>query len=466
MAVSTTKFNALAFFFTILLGFFLVGCNHSSSEYTISFIDENVDTVGSITRQKGNVNITAIAEELGISLPIYTAKGAEVNKGNIYYENYKLTKNTCFYLSLFEVHEAASQADLAAINNGGADALSGKYVLTEDIELDGVTGFDDNGWIPIGVDNNNFFNGTFNGNNHTIKGLWVDRSSEFVGLFGFTRNAQIKNLIVEGEVKGKGNVGSIVGYAANSNISDSHSIGSANGDYRVGGIAGTLQGSSVTNSYSTANISATADDAGGIAGLVFYSSTIANSYSNGSVDGTEHNVGGIAGRVIDSSITNSYSTGDVHADYTNVGGIAGSVIGSSVTNSYSIGNISGNQNQVGGIAGNLQNAIIRNNAAINPSVAAAVPYFNGINGLNRVVGYVESGALPLTGDNFALDSMLVIANDIELIGAEDELSGTSKDIDAFKDQATYEILGWGFAGDDSSPWVIDGGLPYLYWENR
>ena len=47
------------------------------------------------------------------------------------------------------------------------------------------------GWIPIGTDYNATFNGVFNGNNHTIKGLRIaidtdpENQLSFIGLFGY-----------------------------------------------------------------------------------------------------------------------------------------------------------------------------------------------------------------------------------------------------------------------------------------
>jgi hypothetical protein len=478
MEVSTTKFNALAFFFTILLGFFLVGCNHdsgssSTAEYTISFVDEDINVVGSTTKLRGNVNIMAIAEELNVPLPLslYMSDGTVATDLN----NYSLTKNTCFYLFLpVNVHEITTQDNLSAINTN-ATTLSGKYILLEDIELNttiGEAGVDAEGWMPIGnnSDTSNRFTGIFNGNNHTIKGLWADRSSNYVGLFGFIdEGAQIKNLAVEGEVKGNMRIGSIVGYVKNSSISNSRSIGSVSGDDEVGGIAGGIGISNITNSYSTANVKGK-NVVGGIVGMVFPGSSIANSYSNGDVYGEKHNVGGIAGIVQGSSVANSYSTGNVHVDLENAGGIAGTVQNGFVTNSYSAGKISSNQKQVGGIAGNIQNSEIKNNAAINPSVDG-----NDIIMVNRVVGHKQDGALPQTEDNFALSNMTVNGVDFSISGTEDELNGVSKTMEVLQIEETYSNstdnggLGWAFGDNDTAPWqhnLTKNDFPYLYWENR
>ena len=44
------------------------------------------------------------------------------------------------------------------------------------------------GWISIGTNNGNAFTGTFNGNNHSIRGLYINISASedvYAGLFGY-----------------------------------------------------------------------------------------------------------------------------------------------------------------------------------------------------------------------------------------------------------------------------------------
>ena len=69
------------------------------------------------------------------------------------------------------------------------------FVLGADIDLGG------NAWTPIGIGKNlsagETFRGTFDGNGHTIKGLYV-RQQEVAGLFGYVYGATIKNVTIEG----------------------------------------------------------------------------------------------------------------------------------------------------------------------------------------------------------------------------------------------------------------------------
>lgn len=55
-------------------------------------------------------------------------------------------------------------------------------------------------WDPIGT-NGNAFTGTFDGNYHVIRGLYINRSSDYQGLFGLNCGT-IRDLTVQGTVTG------------------------------------------------------------------------------------------------------------------------------------------------------------------------------------------------------------------------------------------------------------------------
>ena len=73
--------------------------------------------------------------------------------------------------------------------------LSASYKLTTDISL---TEFiqDDNptrGWDPIG-NSQKAFTGTFDGGGHVISGLFINRTTVNIGLFGYINQALVENL--------------------------------------------------------------------------------------------------------------------------------------------------------------------------------------------------------------------------------------------------------------------------------
>jgi len=77
--------------------------------------------------------------------------------------------------------------------------LDKHYKLAQDINLTtflsvGYPGYNDGkGWEPIG-DDTKPFTGSLNGDGHRIIGLWINRSSDYIGLFGFIDGAVIRNV--------------------------------------------------------------------------------------------------------------------------------------------------------------------------------------------------------------------------------------------------------------------------------
>lgn len=84
---------------------------------------------------------------------------------------------------------------------------------------------------PIGS-NTHSFAGNFDGNNKTISGLNISVAGNNVGLFGYISGATIKNLTVNGSVKGSSNVGGVVGYALNSTIENVTNNASISSTYK------------------------------------------------------------------------------------------------------------------------------------------------------------------------------------------------------------------------------------------
>ena len=83
---------------------------------------------------------------------------------------------------------------------------------------------------PIGT-SSNVFSATFDGNYNTLSDLDISVAGNNVGLFGYISGATIKNLTVNGSVKGSSNVGGVVGYALNSTIENVTNNASVNADY-------------------------------------------------------------------------------------------------------------------------------------------------------------------------------------------------------------------------------------------
>lgn len=124
----------------------------------------------------------------------------------------------------------SSIADLEALNDAtnNENTEGFYYLLTNDITTP-FTGM-------IGTEG--VFHGNFDGNGHCIT-LNIDRDESYVGLFGTTTRATIRNLQVDGSVFAQHYVGAIVGNPSNGTVIE-NCINFANvtGSTRVGGIAG------------------------------------------------------------------------------------------------------------------------------------------------------------------------------------------------------------------------------------
>ena len=163
------------------------------------------------------------------------------------------------------------------------------------------------GWNPLGNDST-LFQGTFDGNGKTISNLYINNSTKnYVGLFGVTSDAIIKNLgLVDVSILGQDMAGGLVGWNWSSTaIENSYASGTVSGKARVGGLVGWNGNSSITNSYASGAVSGT-NFVGGLVGYNLNNSSIENSYASGTVIGTGGNVGGLAGdNAGTSSITDS-----------------------------------------------------------------------------------------------------------------------------------------------------------------
>lgn len=91
------------------------------------------------------------------------------------------------------------------------------YKQTEDINAPSTSGWDSGaGFTPIGNDSEGFF-GSYDGQNHTIDGLYINRSStNYVGFFGRLQSGTIQNLgVTNVNITGNMFVGGLVGFYNN-----------------------------------------------------------------------------------------------------------------------------------------------------------------------------------------------------------------------------------------------------------
>ena len=215
-----------------------------------------------------------------------------------------------------------SAADLVALREqiGAGNSYWGAYFLMEnDISLEEYCGQDKNNWQPIGKYNGTRLNGTFDGGGHKIIGLYIDSNADFQGLFASTwSESTIKNLTVEGFVKGADCVGGIAGHSA-SVIDNCCFRGTVVGAVRAGGICGE-GGNIITNCTNYGSVTAN-NYAGGITGHTHAWNTTENCVNFGSVTVDNQYVGGIVGWA-EKPITGCENHGRIEG-YQDVGGIVG-----------------------------------------------------------------------------------------------------------------------------------------------
>ena len=249
----------------------------------------------------------------------------------------------------------------------GTTHSSASAMLTADINLKNYCHAAEDGkellsWIPIG-NNNNRWKGNMDGQGHTISNLYIKTAQKCVGLFGFTEDATIQNIIFDNAkvenvstsntktdctgilagyacenfqspiikgikttknctVIGQDDTGGIVG-GAKINLENCENHSSVKGTRYVGGIAGGSDRKNIKRCTNYGTIENNASIIGGIIGYAYITS-IEDCANYGKITSTGHNAGGIAGQTMfNCSIQNVFSYGDM----TYTGDDSGIIIG-------------------------------------------------------------------------------------------------------------------------------------------
>ena len=224
-----------------------------------------------------------------------TEGGAGTTSGNFYQD----TENDHVWhiknlKGLKEFRENLKNAEWLAVGNywspGQNERLKNEayygytIVLDNDIDMSGEAS-----WEPIGGEHDPWrFNGTFDGQNHTISNMKIEGNGDNVGFFGFLKSGReqglcIKNLKFDNaKVSGRENVAVLAGtanlFSEFSNITVTNST--VSGTKNIAGIVGyTLNGEKINNiTIESTKLYASEKRVGGIAGYVCNS---ANRVSDG-----------------------------------------------------------------------------------------------------------------------------------------------------------------------------------------
>ena len=311
-------------------------------------------------------------------------------------------------------------------------------------------------WAPIADDSDYPYTGTFEGNGHTISGLFINNSStndDYFGLFGVIGGGgNVTNLTVEGSVtvnileKFSGDLviaGGVTGMnlgnvnnctnKVNVTVTDNKTIYTY-----VGGVSGVNYGN-VSNCSNQVIITATADAAqiGGVVGQNQSNGSIEICNNTGAVNGTGQDIytGGVAGRNFN-TISKCYNTGAVSG--TIAGGVAGANSSANnsgtVTSCYNTGMVTASSEgaTIGGVVG----------ANSNGSTSGTV------NGCYFLVGTAASGV----GDNS--DTITNVASKTETQFNSGEVAWLLQDALGENDSTATQVWGQQLNGETSEDYPV------------
>ena len=266
-------------------------------------------------------------------------------------EDLKITEDTTIYLM--------NDLNLGAVIDQQGNLISGEQ------------------WVPIGPSKTQILEGTFEGNNHYICGVYINREEKYNGIFG--NCSTIKNLTIKNSyIEGGACTGGTAGVARKGIVDNCHNINTKvvlkeEALYTVGGVIGQSTGEKVANCTNTGTVvsygSRNFCQMGGICGLLMNTDIINCSNYGKIIQEVDEDletisdlnayVGGICGVFM----TNMEGKGIIKECHNGaeikgiiaVGGIVGgSYIGTTIQNCSNTGKIEA-CSVVGGIVGQLGN---------------------------------------------------------------------------------------------------------------
>ena len=346
-----------------------------------------------------------------------------------------------------------------------ADIIVNEGVLDANKNL--VSGKDFIPWEPIGTSysDDKAYSGTFDGNKHTISGLYFDKTRSYqVGLFGYIgAKGKLFNVGVldsyfqfsaegggvcgvnYGELQNCSNSSTVIGTEKRANIGgvcgtnfgtvrDCKNTGSVSGQYEVGGVCGHNENSGIIeNCFNEGTFSETIESVGGVCSKNH--GTIKSCYNTASVSGTGYKFGGVCSENLDGgTITNCFNEGTVSGTGSSVGGVCGEN-GGTIKSCYNTASVSG-QNEVGGVCGKNWSRTITN--CFNKGTVVSGQYFVG-----GVCGYNYKG--PITNCYYLSGT---VPDGKDGIGGNDE---SGKAVEMSKEHFESGEVAWLLNGSTSAP---------------
>lgn len=353
--------------------------------------------------------------------------------------------------------------------------LSAHYLLMNDIDMTEwvAENSPSMGWMPIGSSVTPF-TGHLKGNNHSIKGLFINRSgASYIGLFGYVNGGAIEHVaLVNPNVSGLSAVGCVAGYVTGTGYKG-----------QAGSTQGTLNQVVVING----KVNAKENMAGGLVGHIV-KGTVSGCYCAASVTGYS-SVGGLCGeegghiywdgniynwgyRHIPTEITDNFFDGRV-VGKNNIGGIVGHVnkiegdyyegTWHDITCQRNVvkGTIQGESDYVGGLTGGMNT----NNTDKMDVDATVFKISDNVIVLDSVISITSTPYRVgwwVSNNNYVLSTMMVMAKGRPLSVDDDIRNGTGFGKKTLMRQATYEGLGFNF----NKLWTIQEDMTYPYGINQ
>ncbi len=324
--------------------------------------------------------------------------------------------------------------------NGKEKNNSANAVLMNDINLNGNN---DNQWNPILG-----YRGTFDGQGHTISGLYINKTTTdygvYVALFGtVTGSACIKNLTVNGSVtlnfssyssRDVGAAGLVAklsqdafsGTVIIENCTNNATVNSTDKGDAAGILAWGSKAYRIKNCVNTAAVRG--DMAGGIlAETAATPGEIIYCHNTGTITGKS--IGGVAGD-FRGTITHCYNTGNV-TGWNEVAGLVGSADNITMTNCYNTGDIDGSTGSYGKNGG-----IVGSSSGTN-TISNCFNYGN-------ITGTLKTGSLVGTANVTISNCYALTGTHTNLFGEDGLTNDGSKFISADEFKLDNSFVNWDF----------------------
>lgn len=367
------------------------------------------------------------------------------------------------------VYQIKTGAELAwfANNVNVTKNYTAKAVLCNDIDLAG------HDWTAIGgTGSSTAFKGTFDGQGNTVNGIYVNTTATYKAFFGYTNNATIKNLTVEGDVISTANyTAGAVGYSNASTITNVINKVKVSGKQYVGGVAAYASGATtIDRCGNEADVAATSNYAAGITPYVAVAATVvSNCYNTATISGGSYVatlVANVANK--DGVVKNCLALGKVEANASTGNVYANTQVDrEGITNNYVIENYTcGAEYETKVTAAQLASgevAYLLGEAWGQEIGVDALPQLGGMKVYKSINGYTNSTEIDATYDL----AVLTFEDDDFKGSAADLCTGQANwssliDSPQYGGPLLYGETGWG--SDENFYWWNDANNTFLAHE--